>query len=135
MPNYRVTKEIQFCYGHRLMDYQGKCQHPHGHNARVEVELIADILDKKGMVMDFSEIKAHLKNWIDGELDHRMILRRDDPLGEWLKSNKEPVYLLDENPTAESLAKLIYSYMKKSGYLVSCVRFWETPTSFATYSE
>ena len=33
---YQVTKEIHFCYGHRLLDYNGKCMHPHGHNARVD---------------------------------------------------------------------------------------------------
>ena len=29
---YRVYKDIHFCYGHRLLDYDGKCAHPHGHN-------------------------------------------------------------------------------------------------------
>ena len=36
---YRVTTEINFAYGHRLLDYNGKCAHPHGHNGRVEIEL------------------------------------------------------------------------------------------------
>ena len=29
---YRVTVQIHFCYGHRLLDYEGACAHPHGHN-------------------------------------------------------------------------------------------------------
>ena len=33
---YSVTKRIDFCYGHRLLDYEGVCRHPHGHNAVVE---------------------------------------------------------------------------------------------------
>ena len=27
---YRVTVQIHFCYGHRLLDYDGACAHPHG---------------------------------------------------------------------------------------------------------
>ena len=36
---YKVTKELHFCYGHRLMQYQGKCRVPHGHNAKVAIDL------------------------------------------------------------------------------------------------
>ena len=35
---YSVTKRVEFCYGHRLLDYDGPCRHPHGHNAVVEIE-------------------------------------------------------------------------------------------------
>ena len=35
---YSVTKRIEFCYGHRLMNYDGVCRHPHGHNAVVEID-------------------------------------------------------------------------------------------------
>ena len=36
---YSVTKRIDFCYGHRLLDYDGICKHPHGHNAVAEIEV------------------------------------------------------------------------------------------------
>ncbi|MBI3326298.1 MAG: 6-carboxytetrahydropterin synthase, partial [Nitrospinae bacterium] len=36
---YKITKELHFCYGHRLMDYQGQCAHPHGHNGKIEIRL------------------------------------------------------------------------------------------------
>ena len=77
---YSVTKRIDFCYGHRLLDHDGKCRHPHGHNAVVEIEVRSDTLDSRNMVRDFSEIKGAVKDWIDTELDHRMLLRHDDPL-------------------------------------------------------
>ena len=38
---YAVTKRIEFCYGHRLLDYDGVCKHPHGHNAVAEIEVRA----------------------------------------------------------------------------------------------
>ena len=50
---YRLLKEINFCYGHRLLDYEGRCAHPHGHNGRIQIELGAQGLDKRGMVYDF----------------------------------------------------------------------------------
>ena len=77
---YLVTKRIEFCYGHRLLDYDGVCKHPHGHNAVVEVDVRTDDLDNRNMVVDFSDIKRIVKGWIDRELDHKMILRHDDPL-------------------------------------------------------
>ena len=95
---YSVTKKIDFCYGHRLLDYDGICKHPHGHNAVAEIEIRTEQLDKRNMVVDFSDIKRIVKGWIDRELDHKMILRHDDPLVKLLQSLGEPMYLLDSNP-------------------------------------
>lgn len=85
------------------------------------------------MVVDFIDIKRLLKEWIDENLDHRMILRKDDPLAKVLIEMGEPVFMLDVNPTAESLARLIYEYARSQGFSVTQVRLWETDSSFATY--
>jgi len=131
---YLVTKRIEFCYGHRLLDYDGVCKHPHGHNASVEIDVRTDSLDMRNMVVDFSDIKRIVKGWIDRELDHKMILRRDDPLVEPLRALGEPMYLLESNPTVERIAKLIYDEGRALGVNIQAVRVWETPTSVATYS-
>jgi 6-pyruvoyltetrahydropterin/6-carboxytetrahydropterin synthase len=130
---YSVTKRIEFCYGHRLMDYDGKCKHPHGHNAVVEVELRSERLDGRNMVRDFDEIKRSVKSWIDRELDHRRLLRQDDPLVAALQQLGEPVYLLDSNPTAERIARLIFDRTVADGFPVVRVAVWETPGSCAEY--
>ena len=132
---YSVTKLIDFCYGHRLLDYDGICKHPHGHNAVAEIEIRAESLDGRNMVCDFSDIKRIVKGWIDREIDHRMLLRQDDPLVNALHNLGEPVYLLDSNPTAERIARLIYEYAQGQGLPVVRVKVWETPTSFAEYGE
>jgi 6-pyruvoyltetrahydropterin/6-carboxytetrahydropterin synthase len=132
---YSVTKRIDFCYGHRLLDYDGICKHPHGHNAVAEVEVRTDRLDDRNMVCDFSDIKRIVKGWIDRELDHKMVLRHDDPLVEPLQQLGEPMYLLDSNPTVERIARLIYEYARGQGLPVMRVTMWETPTSFAVYGE
>ena len=132
---YLVTKRIEFCYGHRLLDYDGICKHPHGHNAIVEVDVRTDRLDQRNMVADFSDIKKVVKGWIDRELDHQMILRHDDPLVKPLELLGEPIYKLDSNPTVERIAKLIFDKSREQGVDVVAIRVWETPTSFATYRE
>ena len=85
MGNHGVKKVIEFCYGHRLLDYDGKCQNLHGHNAQ----------------QDFGE----------------------------------PLYLMDGNPTAENITKLLFHTLSKLGLRVSRVSLWETPSGCATYSE
>ena len=56
---YSVTRELTFCYGHRLLNYDGKCRHLHGHNGRAVITLSAPALDGLGMVVDFSLLKAN----------------------------------------------------------------------------
>ena len=131
---YLVTKRIEFCYGHRLMNYDGVCRYPHGHNAVVEIDIHAERLDARNMVADFGEIKTIVKGWIDRELDHKMILRKDDPLAAALQKMGDPVYLLDSNPTAERIAQLIFDKSREYGLPVARVTVWETPTSWATYT-
>jgi len=130
---YAVTKRLEFCYGHRLLDYDGVCRHPHGHNAVVEIEIRSEELDRRNMVADFTDIKNAMKAWIDRELDHKMILRRDDPLVAALEALGEPAYLLDSNPTAERIARLLFDVSRERGLPVFRVTVWETPTSWATF--
>ena len=130
---FHVSREIDFCYGHRLLDYEGKCRHLHGHNGRVLVTFAADRLDPRGMVVDFGEIKRVLSRWIDDALDHRMILRRDDPAVPLLEPLGEPLVLMDANPTAENIARLIFDFAAGRGFPVIAVRLWETPRCCATY--
>lgn len=131
---FRVSREIEFCYGHRLLEYEGKCRHLHGHNGVAVVTIESAGLDHQGMVMDFSEIKRVVSQWIDQSLDHRMILRRDDPAVAPLQQLGEPLYLLDVNPTAENIARLIFDYARSQGFPVVEVRLWETPRCCAVYA-
>jgi 6-pyruvoyltetrahydropterin/6-carboxytetrahydropterin synthase len=130
---FRVTREIDFCYGHRLLNYDGKCRYLHGHNGRAVIVLESSTLDARGMVLDFSDIKRVVSRWIDEHLDHRMILRRDDPAVPALEKLGEPLYLIDANPTAENIAKLIFEFTAGQGFPVVETHLWETPQCFATY--
>ena len=128
-----MTKELYFCYGHRLLNYAGKCRHLHGHNGKAVIALEAPALDPLGMVMDFSEVKRVIGRWIDDHLDHKMLLHRDDPVIPELRRQGEAFVELDVNPTAENIAKLIFDRAVSLGLPVVEVTLWETENSFATY--
>lgn len=132
---FRVTREIDFCYGHRLLNYDGKCKYLHGHNGRAVIAIEAPELDRRGMVLDFSDIKRVVSNWIDENLDHRMLLHRTDPAVAALAALGEPMFLMDANPTAENIAKLIYDFTAAQGFPIVECRLWETPRCFATYGK
>ena len=130
---FRVSREIDFCYGHRLLNYEGKCRHLHGHNGRAIITIEAPSLDHRGMVLDFGDIKKVVSSWIDENLDHRMLLNRNDPVVPILQEMNEPLYLLDTNPTAETIARLIYEFTEQAGFPIVEATLWETPRCYATY--
>ena len=86
------------------------------------------------MVADFSALRRHVGDWIDRTLDHKMILHKDDPLVPVLQGMGDPVLAIDDHPTTENLAKLIFEHVEREGYPVVEVTLWETPTSYATYT-
>jgi 6-pyruvoyltetrahydropterin/6-carboxytetrahydropterin synthase len=133
MQRYQVTKTIEFSYGHRLLNHDGKCRYLHGHNGMIELDIDADTLDSMGMVIDFAKVNEIVKTWVDENLDHRMLLCRADPMLAPLQTGNEPVFVMDENPTAENIAGLIWQAAHKAGLQVSEVRLWETSTSRAAY--
>ena len=50
----------------------------------------------------------------------------------WPKQG-EPVYILDENPTAENIARLIFEHAAAAGLPVVEVVLWETENCHAAY--
>lgn len=130
---YSISREFSFSYGHRLLNYEGKCRNLHGHNARIRITLSTETLNDKGMVFDFSSLKKIIGSWIEDHLDHRMILQKEDPLADLLIQTGEPVFLVDENPTAEFLARLIAVQGENFGLNIRKVEFWETEKCCATY--
>lgn len=135
MSLYTITKEVYFCYGHRLMQHTGKCRHLHGHSVKASISIQADKLNEQGMVCDFSEVRDCVSEYVDSVLDHNFLLHKDDPLIPLLLANEERFLALDEHPTAEYLSKLIYQHVKRRGFNVSQVVLWETASAYACYQE
>ena len=118
---YYVSTKSHFDAAHHLVGYKGPCRRVHGHTWNVEIFVEGTKLQPDGMLVDFREIKKKLKPILD-KLDHHDL-------------NK----VVDFNPTAENLAKYIYEQLifppVRLGALVCEVRVWESPTSWASYSE
>jgi len=132
---FSVSIEVNFCYGHRLMNHPGKCKNIHGHSVKAAITVTAGELDENGMVCDFSNIKKVAKSYIDQEIDHNFLLYKDDPLLPQLIESNERHKVLDEHPTAEIIAKMIYTTIKNQGFNVSKVTLWETTSTYACYQE
>jgi len=141
---YKVTKKIEFDYGHRVPFHQSKCFNTHGHRGVVEVTLEGKLVDIHGdndfgMVMDFSRIKEAMLICIHDVYDHKFLLWKDDPLFEKYK-DLPGVVVIDFVPTAENLARKCFwslrMHLKKLKFeaTVTSVRFYETPSSFSEYS-
>ena len=117
------------------MNHPGKCKNIHGHSVKAAITVTAEELDENGMVCDFSDIKKIAKSYIDQDLDHNFLLFRNDPLLPHLIKSNERHRVLDEHPTAEVIAKMIYTKIKHHGFNVSKVTLWESTSTYACYQE
>ncbi len=120
---YTVSVIRGFSSAHALRGYKGRCENLHGHNWKVRISLSSHELDRTGMVVDFTEIKAHAGEVIRN-LDHTYL------------NDHAPFDTV--NPTAESIARYIFEEMKKyvrPGVAVESVEVWESESSCATVTE
>jgi 6-pyruvoyltetrahydropterin/6-carboxytetrahydropterin synthase len=130
---FTITKEVYFCYGHRLMNHGGKCRHLHGHSVKAAISISHDDLNDQSMVCDFSDVKDCVENYVNTHLDHNFLLHKDDPIIPALIQNNERFMVLDEHPTAEVLSKMLFNHLQENGFNVSEVTLWETASASATY--
>jgi 6-pyruvoyltetrahydropterin/6-carboxytetrahydropterin synthase len=132
---FTVTKEVYFCYGHRLMKHAGKCRNLHGHSVKASVSVRQDKLNDQGMVCDFADIRECVEAYINEYLDHNLLLHKDDPIVPMLEANGERFLALDEHPTAEIISQMLYRHIKQAGFDVAEVVLWETASASACYRE
>lgn len=134
---YIVRTEESFDSAHFLANYDGKCRNVHGHRWRVVLEVASEALDEGGMVVDFTDLKRELKEFVDG-LDHALIVERNALRYETLKALQEEKFKLvevDFRPTAENFAKYFYEAFRAKGYSMRAVEVYETPNNVARYEE
>jgi 6-pyruvoyltetrahydropterin/6-carboxytetrahydropterin synthase len=62
-----------------------------------------------------------------------MLLHKDDPAVPLLAQLGEPVFVMEENPTAENIARLIFEQARAAALPVEEVALWETRRSCAVY--
>jgi 6-pyruvoyltetrahydropterin/6-carboxytetrahydropterin synthase len=108
----------EFSAAHNLRGYQGRCEQLHGHNWKVETVVCGENLDKKGMLIDFKQLKSRLNKVLDS-LDHKHINRLS--------------YFKKLNPSSENIAKYIYNSLKKKVNGLKSVTVWESDSCSAVY--
>ena len=131
------TRRIEFDAGHRVMGHENKCKYLHGHRYVLEVTARAIELDSIGRVVDFGVLKSIMKEWVDENLDHNVILhQKDKALGELIaKETGQNIYYLKSNPTAENIALHIKSdiiplLFTKNSFDIVKLRLYETPNAY-----
>lgn len=137
----RLTKEFGFEMSHALHGYDGLCKNIHGHSYKMFVTVkgtpINDINSpKNGMVMDFTDLKAIVKEDIIDAFDHALVLYKGSELLKSIKESDTKLVILDYQPTCENFlidfVNKINSRLSKDIELVS-IRLHETATSYAEW--
>lgn len=138
---YKATKEFKWDMAHRLPTHWWKCFNVHWHTYRALITIRWEKLQEDGvetgMIKDFSNFKP-IKDWIDNNRDHAYVWNKDDEVLQFLKEKKYKVFDMGHsNPTAESMSSLLYGIAKDLLQWVDVERviIYETPTSFAEYSD
>jgi 6-pyruvoyltetrahydropterin/6-carboxytetrahydropterin synthase len=136
-----IMRRIKFCAGHRLFGHGGKCEFFHGHNYVAEFYITGSETDRVGRVIDFAELKARFKGWVDEHWDHGFLLSQEDKNGIAAARMVEPCkyYVLPYNPTAENMARYLLleicpRLLEGTGVTATKVVIWETEEACAESS-
>jgi 6-pyruvoyltetrahydropterin/6-carboxytetrahydropterin synthase len=134
---YRVRIEVVFASGHRLLGHDGKCVFPHGHTYRAEIWVDSPTLTELGFVVDFTQLKGRINDWIEEHWDHAFLANSEDEelLGALRAVQGSRVFVFtNENPSAEVMARELHHRTRElCGVSPAGVRVWESPTQYAEF--
>ena len=124
MDMFTLCIKDSFAAAHRLEEYHGKCEELHGHNFQVEALFSGTQIGQGGMVVDFKELKGHVKQALD-LLDHKYLNEID--------------FFRERASSSEYIAIFLYNRLKESvnGSPVSIreVKVWESEKAGVSYHE
>jgi 6-pyruvoyl tetrahydropterin synthase/QueD family protein len=121
-----ITKKFSFEAAHFIPAFEvgHKCRRMHGHSFQIEVKIKGEIQSELGILMDFADVKAVVKPYVDF-LDHDCL----NDIGE-----REQIPLL-QNPTSENICKWLYLELKPKLPILQSIIVHETCTSGCEYYE
>jgi len=109
-----LAKDFTFDAAHNLINYHGKCERLHGHTYKLRV-IVEGTPDSEGMIIDFIELKALVKERVISRLDHSYINE------------------IISQPSAENIALWIWDELEESVKRENCslyeIHVWETADS------
>lgn len=116
-----LQKKFKFEAAHSLELHDGQCHRLHGHSYSLIVilggEELHDAGPKRGMVMDFADVKTRVKPLIDEYFEHQFL------------NDTVPV----KDTTSEELARWVYQQLKIQIPEVLGITIEETDSSACTY--
>lgn len=128
---------------HMLHAYEGPCRNIHGHSYTLEVTLAGEPRNtpghpRDGMIMDFGELKAMVKEHIIGRFDHALMVNSLIPHDQlkMLAGTSEKLLVVDFQPTTENLVSYIAHILQQhmpAGVTLFSIRLYETVTAFAEW--
>jgi len=143
MPFISITKEFSFEAAHALKDYDGPCRNIHGHSYQLSVTVsgipVTDPMSpKRGMIMDFSDLKEIMKREVIDRMDHALVLPGDLNLDSLttLGETFSKVLVVDYQPTSENLLLDFVARISQAlpeGVILTSMKLRETATSYAEW--
>ncbi len=109
-----ITKKFKFEAAHAIVNYNGPCKNIHGHSYQLEVSITGIINKETCQILDFKIIKEIVSKLIIEPIDHSLIIKESEIKKLWLKNYKGKIFLLEAEPTAESLIIKIADILQKS---------------------
>ena len=102
----------------------GKCNNPnfHGHNYELVIQVTGDVNPETGYVIDMKVLSSVIKEFVLDRFDHKNL-------------NLDVEEFFDLNPSAENIAIVIYSILRKQidSELTLKIRLYETERNFVEY--
>jgi len=138
----KVSKRFRWEAAHRLPWHTDGCQHLHGHSYVMWIELDGTP-DKRGMVIDFKDIKEVIKPLVDA-WDHAILVdETDHDLLEAIDLLQSKHYTFPYDTSSENVCLYVADYLKrnalellKSHRITSmAIRVQETETCYAEHVE
>ncbi|WP_117880594.1 6-pyruvoyl trahydropterin synthase family protein [Aureibaculum luteum] len=129
-----IVRKEHFNAAHRLNNVHwsqeknsevfGKCNNPnyHGHNYELEVKVIGFCDPETGYVIDTKILSDIIKNEVLEKLDHKNL-------------NLDVIEFKELNPTAENIARVIFTLLRKNldKKLDLKIKLYETSRNFVEY--
>ncbi|MEK6883850.1 MAG: 6-carboxytetrahydropterin synthase [Nanoarchaeota archaeon] len=145
----KITKRFKWEMAHRLSFHKGKCYYLHGHSWSMKVS-VEGRLDKHGFVMDFGDLKNIFNEIVEKNLDHSIMLYKNDPILPFLKQAENErlekehrslnIVTVPFEPTSENISKYLFEKFNKEVMKetlgrckVNRVKVYETESSEAVY--
>ena len=141
-----ITRKLEFDAGHRIPDHNSQCRNLHGHRYALHITLTGAVIEQdgrsdKGMIMDFSDIKALANRHLVDLWDHAfLVYEKDVVVRQFLDSMPDhKTVVLDRVPTVENLAQIAFDKLKgvfqnETGLSLIKITLYETPNCWAEVS-